>query len=443
MNRIGLKKKFLYSLLLLGFSFVCFTFYFIYAIQIAPPFVADLSSAGLIRESISANVYRCNDSWLRKSSTGIWELSVRGSDFELGAKTGILSRELIQYQEEAFVNEIYKMIPSENYLSFLKYFIAWFNKDMDHFIPLALQREIYGISLAASEDYSFIAPNYQRILNYHGAHDIGHAMQNMNMVACTALASWGDRSKDGEVLIGRNFDFYVGDDFAKNKMISFYHPTEGHAFAMVTWGGMVGVVSGMNEAGLTVTLNAAKSDVPTSAKCPVSLVARLILQHAGSISEAISIAQQHETFVAEIFLIGSAKDGEAVCIEKSTHQTEVFHSPKEDLLAVTNHFQSPAYSKRSLTMENIKESASLYRLHRLEELAQQTTQHTPQTMASILRNRYGKNQQNIGMSNEKAINQFIAHHAIIFQPAKLRIWLSTDHYQMGKMVCYDLANIFS
>ncbi|MBF0199305.1 MAG: hypothetical protein HQL32_16445, partial [Planctomycetes bacterium] len=29
------------------------------------------------------------------------------------------------------------------------------------------------------------------------------------------------------------------------------------------------------------------------------------------------------------------------------------------------------------------------------------------------------------------------------QPAKLRIWLSTDHYQMGKMVCYDLANIFS
>ena len=42
-----------------------------------------------------------------------------------------------------------------------------------------------------------------------------------------------------------------------------------------------------------------------------------------------------------------------------------------------------------------------------------------------------------------AINQFIAHHSVIFQPEKRLMWVSTSPWQCGKYVAYDLNKIFN
>ena len=89
--------------------------------------------------------------------------------------------------------------------------------------------------LSASDKYDYIGNNYQRILNYHAAHDIGHALQNLALVGCTSFGTWGSRSADGTMIIGRNFDFYVGDHFAENKIVSFENPADGFKFMYVTW----------------------------------------------------------------------------------------------------------------------------------------------------------------------------------------------------------------
>src|SRR4029077_3444102 len=134
------------------------------------------------------------------------------------------------------------------------------------------------------------------------------------LVGCTSFGTWNDRSADGTMIIGRNFDFYVGDKFAENKIVAFVNPAEGYKFMSVTWAGFIGVVSGMNEKGLTVTINAAKSKVPSGSATPVSIVAREILQYARNIDEALDIARKREMFVSESFLIGSAADHKAVLI---------------------------------------------------------------------------------------------------------------------------------
>ena len=51
--------------------------------------------------------------------------------------------------------------------------------------------------------------------------------------------------------------------------------------------------------------------------------------------------------------------------------------------------------------------------------------------------------EDIGMGNEKAINQLIAHHSIIFKPEELKVWITTSPFQLGEFVCYDLNKVFT
>ena len=304
--------------------------------------------------------------------------------------------------------------------------------------------EIYGESFSASDDFDFIAPKYYRMLNYHAAHDIGHALQDKNMtVGCTAFGAWADKTDDGSLLIGRNFDFYVGDAFAEDKLINFVKPKDGYKLMMVSWAGMIGTVSGMNEKGLTVTINASKSEIPTGAATPISILAREILQYSKNIDEAFAIAKEHKTFVSESILIGSLADNRTATIEKTPSKTELFNSPNSDYIICANHYQGKAFENDLANLSNIEKSSSNYRFKHLTQLIEQTPKISVAEAASILRNRTGMDGKDIGMGNEKSLNQLIAHHSVIFKPAKLQVWVSTNPFQLGQYVCYDLNKIFA
>lgn len=400
------------------------------------------SSAG--REVIKQDSLRqYGNSYLRHSTSGLWELKTSGNAFERGEAIGKLSPDLLYYQEKVFVDQIKEIIPSESYLKFLRFFIVLFNRNLGKNVTEEYRDEIYGISLSCTHEYDFIGTPYERQLNYHSAHDLGHAMQDYMLVGCSSFASWGKNSADSALIIGRNFDFYVGDKFAHNKLVSFYQPEKGYKFASVGWPGMIGVLSGMNETGLTVTINAAKSDMPIGSATPISILTREILQYASTIEEAYTIAQKRKTFVSESILIGSAKDGRAAIIEKSPEKIALFNGNGNKQIICTNHYQSDIFSQDKRNLENIATSDSPYRFARLEELLQENLPINPQKAASILRNQKGIGNTELGMGNEMAINQLIAHHSVIFQPQKRLMWVSTSPWQCGKYVAYDLNKIFN
>jgi len=424
--------------LLIAALLVCF---FILVVD-RPPVVRDLSSLDWQRENVGENTYIVGNSWLRKSESGLWEMYIEGEPFERGVAFGKLTKELLYYQETAFVEQIRELVPSDGYLKFLKYFIAWFNRNLDKNITDEYKREIYGTSFSCSPEYDFIGSGYQRQLHYHAAHDIGHALQGLNMVGCTSFSCWNGKSADSTLLIGRNFDFFAGRKFAENKIVCFYNPSNGYKFMMVSWADMIGVVSGMNEKGLTVTLNAAKSAIPGKASTPVTLLAREILQYASSLDEAYAIAGKRKLFVSESLLVGSVKDGISAIIEKSPHQYDIVY-PSADQIVCANHFQGDAFSTDKANIENIKGSDSRYRFDRINELLQQDNSIDVSDAVSILRDQLGKGGSLLGIGNPLAVNQLIAHHAVIFKPEKQLVWVSTPPYQLGKFVAYDLEKIFS
>ncbi len=386
-----------------------------------------------------------DSSVLKLNRPGLWELHLKGDASERGLAFGQLCKELMYKQEKAFVDQIVKIVPSAGYLSFLKYITIIYNRNIGKNIPEEYRKEIYATSLACSKEFDYIGKAYDRQLNYHAAHDLGHAMQEYMLVGCSSFGVWGNLSHDSSLIIGRNFDFYVGDEFAVNKIVTFCYPDKGYKFASVGWAGMVGVLSGMNEKGLTVTLNAAKSSPPVSSKTPISIIAREILQYSSNIEEAFNIAARMDAFVSESILIGSSIDGVAAIIEKTPKST-ILYRVEGDMIISTNHFQSPEFCSNKENVKiikNLEGGHSLYRFDRIKELIDAETPLTPLKAAQILRNPYGKSNKSIGLTNEKSINQYISHHAVIFDPRKRMMWVSTDPWQLGEMVAYNLDSVFN
>ncbi len=371
-----------------------------------------------------------------------WELYVTGDPLQIGMATGSLTDSLLHRQERAFFSKIYDLVPSKFRLNLLRHFLKWYNRKLYRNVPDEYQTEIYGLSQYSTHNFDNIASPYLRSLYLHAAHDIGHALQDLALVGCSSFAAWGNKTDDGALLLGRNFDFYVGDAFAENKIVAFVTPQKGHPFMMVTWPGMIGAVSGMNKEGLTVTINAGKSKIPLVARTPISILTREILQYAKNIDEAIAIARKRKVFVSESIMVGSASDRKAILIEVSPTKIGIYDLPNSQQLIATNHFQSKTFKNDKRNKKHILNSHSQYRYDRLTELLAREKKLNPVTTAGILRDKEGLKNKLLGYGNEKAINQLIAHHSVIFKPEQRLVWVSSNPYQLGEFVCYDLNKIF-
>lgn len=406
------------------------------------PEISGMEAIDTLRIKHSDSLYSVGNNSLLLNKYGIWELYIEGDALERGFVNGSLTRELMQKQEAAIMNKIESMVPAGGYQNFLSKVVAWFNRKMYLHVPEEYKKEIYGISRFASPEYDSFAPPYIRSLYLHGAHDIGHALQDLMLVGCTSFAAWNEKTEDGKLLLGRNFDFYVGDQFAEEKIAAFINPDNGHKFMMYTWGGMIGVVSGINEKGLTVTINAGKSAIPLKAKTPISLVAREILQYAANTEEAVEIAKKREVFVSEAIMVGSAAENKAIIIEVAPGKLGVHNVKNSNELICSNHFQSEAFKNDRRNLKTIRESHTTYRFKRMQELVDQKNTLDPEKAAEILRNTKGLEEEAIGLGNEKAINQLLAHHGVLFKPAEGKVWVSANPYQLGTFVAFDLHKAF-
>ncbi len=406
------------------------------------PDISQYSVSKSPRTTINDSLFFKDKSSLRKNKFGQWELVASGNPLDLGNTIGVLSQELIVKQEDLFFSKVHTMVPSKFKQYLLRKFLIWYAREMYLNVTEEYKAEIYGISKYGSTNNDLFGSNYQKALFLHSAHDIGHAFQDLALVGCSSFAVWGDNTPDGNLIIARNFDFYAGDEFSKDKLISFIQPEKGYKYMAVSWAGMIGVMSGMNEKGLTVTINAGKSDIPLAAKTPISLVTREIVQYASTIDEAIIIAKKREVFVSESIMVGSALDNRAILIEMSPDNFGVYEVENNSKLICSNHFQSDAYLEDENNIKAIKESHSKYRFDRMKELLAETEKITPERAVSILRNKEGLKDLEIGYGNEKALNQLLAHHGIVFQPSEKRVWVSSNPYQLGEFVAFQLDSVF-
>ena len=137
-----MKKFFKYSALFILLFAVVFTAYFISVVQIDTPVIEDVSALEWQVEELTPGLTKINGGWFRKSNLGLFEIFVSGNPFERGVTNGKLAEKLVVRQEEIFVAQIRRIVPSETYLKFLKYLVGWFNKELPNHVPKEQLEEI-------------------------------------------------------------------------------------------------------------------------------------------------------------------------------------------------------------------------------------------------------------------------------------------------------------
>jgi len=404
-----------------------------------PPLPSDTAILRLKPESRDGKV------WLGKSWTGRREgllvVSLKGSPLEMGYADGFLLQAQMHTLENEFLKMIEGYVPQHWLMETLKYYVIYRNRHLSDFVPLNYRLEIYGATLGCPDIHPEEGSFYNRMLNYHAAHDVSYLMIDNPLISragCTSFGAWNGATENRHLITARNFDWEAAEVFSRDRVVMMCEPDDGIPFISLSWAGMAGVVSGMNRAGLSVTINGAPSALPRETASPVAMVARDVLQRAHNLAEALDIVRRAKVFVSTLWLVGSRADGKFIVIEKTPEALQI-REPEGDSIICANHFQTSGLREEARNQSYVSDATSVSRQSRLTELVQSGRGAVnPARAAAFLRDRNLPGGAFAGNGHRATLNPFIATHATVMDLTEGIFWAASPPNQLGKFVAFDL-----
>ncbi|HEY3356703.1 MAG TPA: C45 family peptidase [Polyangia bacterium] len=369
----------------------------------------------------------------------LWTLTLKGDPYEIGYAHGALGNRLITAADDHMFDMMGRYVPSSFKRWLLLATVRWRYRGLAAHTPPELRTELAGMAAALYDRHRDVLPTYQRLLYYHATHDITQGLEKSPLLGCTAFAAFGPATAGGHLIIGRNFDFEGGDIFDQQKAVLLVHPTGKIPFASVAWVGFAGVVTGINAEGITIVINAARTDDKAYEGVPVSFLAREVLEQAHTLEEAISILRKQKTLVSDVFLVGDGKAQTAAVVEKSPTRFTVRRG--KDTLAATNHFLGQDFAKDGENDRLRRYLTSGYRHKRLAELLHGQRGLDVRRAQELLRDRKGAGGTELGLGNRNAIDALIATHSVVIDATAMTLYVSEAPHTLGRYRAFDLKRL--
>lgn len=151
-------------------------------------------------------------------------------------------------------------------------------------------------------------------------------------LGCTSAIAWGSATADGKLLHARNLDYHGVDCWPKTAAVIFHEPDEGHRYVSVSAAGvLMGGVTAMNEAGLTLTVHQHMfTDQARLGGTPIGCVGDLVMRRASSLDEAEAILRAHRPIGCWTYLITDGHRREVLCWEEDPQRQAVVHRGGEE-----------------------------------------------------------------------------------------------------------------
>ncbi|MFZ5481607.1 MAG: C45 family autoproteolytic acyltransferase/hydrolase, partial [Myxococcota bacterium] len=372
---------------------------------------------------------------------GLWVARVEGSAYEIGRALSELAGPLAVRNEDALVREFYAHVPGWPVRWALVRGVPFLAGPMVEGLPPAYPEEVRGIADVGADPWGWVAPAFTRKLCYHAIHDVGQAMVDGPLLACTGFAAGGARTRDGRWLLARNFDFDGGRFFDEDKAVVAVARDGAIPFVHVAILGLSGVVSGLNAEGLAVAVLAGASDAPVRAGAPMIFAVREVLESARTIGEARAVLERRRGFVSEGILVVDGRRGEAAVLEVTPDDVTVLPATG-DAIALSNHFRG-AHAYDLATLRRRAEGTSVARLARMEELLATAPPLDDVVAASLLRDREGPGGRDLPDGHEAAVDADVASHGAVVDATARTILVSTWPNLAGGWVRFSLDDLLA
>jgi hypothetical protein len=159
---------------------------------------------------------------------------------------------------------------------------------------------------------------------------------------CAALIVGPERSATGGPLFGRNLDWTPFGPVPEYALVTVYRPTGKRAFASITYPGMLGCFSGLNDAGLALadlTVTSAKDGSARldPAGTPYTLALRRVLEECATLTEAEKLLRSLKRTVMQNVAICDKHQG---AVFEITPKNLVVRRAPDGVCACTNHFRT-------------------------------------------------------------------------------------------------------
>ncbi|WP_020472221.1 C45 family autoproteolytic acyltransferase/hydolase [Zavarzinella formosa] len=163
---------------------------------------------------------------------------------------------------------------------------------------------------------------------------------------CSTLVVEPNRSQTEGPLFGRNLDWPPFEGLPEFTSVIVFKPKGKQAFAAVTFPVLIGCLSGMNEAGLSLAINEIteskdKSTGRNITGTPMMMLFRRILEECKTIDEAEAILKKADRTT---WFCLTLCDPKSSCVLEVTPKNVVRRSAIQDVCCCTNHFRTDELS---------------------------------------------------------------------------------------------------
>ncbi|NLA12092.1 MAG: hypothetical protein GX883_08205 [Firmicutes bacterium] len=246
-------------------------------------------------------------------------------------------------------------------------------------------------------------------------------------VGCSSLIAWGEATADGEMIFGRNLDFFTGDKWIDQAVVLVVEPGPGEIpFTSVTSAGIpIEGITAFNAEGLAVSVHQNFSKAVSTRGRSIISISNEVAACARNISEAVKIISRRPSISGWSILVGSAADKEAVLIETDADGYAVTEPEGgKPWLCYANSYLHPRLQKNEFVPGHAFLEHNSARLHRMRRwLEEHAGSITPELMAAVLGDHYDP----LSRMERPLGNTIAAVHNVtsaVMEPDKQRVWVA-------------------